>query len=329
MAHASGHGTELALETIGAEWGKSDPAGALEFAVTKAAEGGYKLANAALKSWTESDLDEAAKWIADADEPVRNRLSPTFVEEWAKKDALSALNWCESNLAGSTLSAAVGGVLRGAAEKDVAEAAKLVAGMNPSSARAEAALAVAEKWLPHWSAEDRKVTPEAIAWLAGLDRESVIRVVEEAQWCWSRSDPNMLKDFLASYGAENMPAHVYTIAVRHLVGKNPIEAIEWADSLPESNRIPVGARAFSEWRSAQFELAMNWLNELPQSDPRRKTFFRVAVEDMAYDSRAPQHLAAMSEADRMEALAIIAAAPLPEEKRAKLLRSVEDFGSDR
>ena len=319
MAHPSG-ASDVALKTIGKEWGRIDPRAAVEFAVQRPTESGYHLAEAAMKVWTENSLPHAADWLATVEPQRRNRLSSAFAEEWAKTDAASALDWCEANLTGSSLKGAVARVLKGAAERDVSEAASMVTSMSPSMARAEAARAVAEKWLPHWSAEDRKAKPEAIAWLSGLDRQSAIRVLEMTQGWWTSSDPKSLIEFLSNQ-RHDLPPDSYNVAVRHIVGENPRAAIEWASQLPEAVRLPVGARAFSEWRSAQSETAMNWLNDLPPNDLRRRPFFETAIRDLAYDGRAPEHLAAMGESDRKAARKIIAVADVPEDKRAALLNA--------
>lgn len=100
------------------------------------------------------------------------------------------------NLSGSSLAQAVGGVLKGAAEKDIAGAAALVTGMDPLAARAEAAVAVARKWFPEMSSGEA-AKPEAVAWLAGLDPTSVKRVLDECavQWGWACSDPKSMAAF--------------------------------------------------------------------------------------------------------------------------------------
>jgi hypothetical protein len=249
-------------------------------------------------------------------------MSPAFVEGWGRKDPAAALDWCEAHLSGSTLAQAVGSMMKGAVEKDVAEAAKLAAEMNPSAARAEAARAVAQKWLPSWSREDENASPEALAWLRSLDRESVARALDQVQSWWASSDPKTLAEFLGSYDGDALPARLYGGVARQMVGENPEKAMQWAEGLPENRRLEVGTQAFSWWRYAQSDSAMKWLGELPSEDPRRKPFFREAVEGLAYDPRAADHFAAMSEAERAEARAIIVAAPLPEERRAGLMKAL-------
>lgn len=325
MAHMSDHIQDLALEIVGKEWGTSDPRAAVEFGIHNGAQGGFELAKSALKVWTDKSLVEASEWLTEVDARTRHRLGPAFVEQWAGKDLANALDWSEANLSGSGLREAIGAAMRGGAEKDLPGAAQLVAQMQPSRIRAEAASAVADKWLPHWSAEDRVVAPEATQWLAGLDRQSVVRVLENTQWWWASSDPESLAGFLAGYGEELTP-HAYNSAVRYLARKNPVEAIDWAGRLPGNARVPVGARAFSEWHTAQFDAAMDWLQQLPAKDPRRKPFFETAVRDMVYDERAGDQLVAMPESYRAAAREIIEREKMPEDRRMKLLEATRTIG---
>ena len=106
LEQPDGYSFRSAMDTIGNEWSRTDPAGALAFATGKPGELGSMLATSVLKEWAGRNLDEAADWLAGTDVRTRNRLSPTFVEAWAKQDAAGALSWCEENLAGSYLAQA-------------------------------------------------------------------------------------------------------------------------------------------------------------------------------------------------------------------------------
>jgi hypothetical protein len=318
LAHPAGYATELTMETIGKEWARTDPARALEFAVSKPDEFGSTLAAAALKEWSGRNLNEAADWLARADAHTRNRLSPSFVETWAKQEANGALAWCESNLSGSSLAQAVGGVMKGAAEKDVAAAAALVTSLNPSAARTEAAVAVGQKWFPDRLGEDKPASPAAIAWLSALDTESATRLVDEIQWRWATCDPKGMAGFLAS-SPERFSANPYNIVARELARKNPTEALEWADRLPTDRALSAGADAFAEWRRSQPDAAMKWLGELSSADPRRIPYLQGAIRNIAWDVQGAEQLAAMNPPERDIAREVIKDMKLPEDQQKKLL----------
>ena len=318
MANPAGYATRLAMETIGKEWAKTDPAGALGFAVSKSGELNSILSASVLKEWSGRDLNAAANWLASTSASTRNSLSASFVESWAKQDANAALTWCESNLSGSSLAEAVGGVMRGAAEKDVVAAAALVASLNPSSARTEAAVAVGKKWFPDRLGEDKPSDPAAVAWLAALDPESARRVVNEIQWRWGTCDPKGMATFLASSSVQ-FSAGPYSLVAREMARRNPIEGLEWASQLPGERGVSAGADAFGEWRRSQPETAMKWLNDLPSNDARRQPYFESAIRAMAWDSQTSSQLAALSETERATARKVIEAMKLPEDRRASLI----------
>ena len=318
LQHPAGVASRVTMEAIGKQWAKTEPGRALEFAATQSGELGTALAVSALKQWAGQDLNEAAAWLTKTDARTRNRLGPTFVEAWAKQDTQGALTWCQENLAGSSLALAVGGVLKGAAATDVVGAAGLVTAMDPSPARAEAAAAVAQKWFPDYNS-DKPVKRATLAWLAGLDSDSVMRVLKETEWRWSESDPKSLAAFLASTSSERVPSHTYSTLARQMARRNPTEALEWASGLPADRALEAGCQAFNEWQRSQPESAMKWLNALPSADTRRQPIFENAIRALAYDPQASEQLAQLPVPDRAAARNVIATMPLPEGRRASLL----------
>jgi hypothetical protein len=321
MTHRqTGHVGRGIMEEIGKVWGQVDSASALDFATTRTDALARTLGEAALKEWSARDLNAAADWLASADSFTRNRMSSAFVEVWAKEDAASALSWCQENLSGLSLNSAVASVVKGTAEKDLIGAAALVASMEPSSARAEAARAISRKLFPELSS-NKKITPEAIAWLANLDANSMRRVTDEISWGWATSDPTTMAAFLSTADPDAISPHAYHVLARQLATRRPSEALEWASQLPGDKSLVAGGEAFSEWRSFQPEAATKWLHALPKNDARREPYFKRAIETLAYHPQAPEQLAAMTQAERATAAPILAAMKLPPDRRARLLEA--------
>jgi hypothetical protein len=225
--------------------------------------------------------------------------------------------WCELNLTGSSLAQAVGGLVRGVAEKDLAAAAALVAALEPSSARTEAAVAISRKLFPD-EFQRKPIKPESIAWLAGLDSESARRVMNEIQWQWSMTDPKGMADFLAS-SPERFPTQAYDTLARELARKSPLDALAWADRLPEERALAAGGEAFAEWRRTQPEAATKWLDALPSSDARRQPYLERSIRVLAWDAQTATQLASLSAADRATARSVIQSMQLPEDRRVSLL----------
>jgi hypothetical protein len=323
LAYPSGRpAMRTVMDTIGKEWARSDPAGALQFASAQRGEFGSALASAILKEWTDRDLNQAAGWLAKADAAAKNRLSPAFVEGWAKSDAPAALKWCEANLTGTTFENAAAALLRGAAAIDLAGAAELVNSMPPSRARGEAATVVMQKWLPDYLS-DKPPPPEAIAWFASLDSQSIRRALEQVQWQWSEADPKSFAAFVDSLSPEQVPPQAYSALVRNMARKNPLDALDWANRLPEERRINIGADAFDVWQQSRPEAARDWLNKLPPNDPRHQPFFQNLVAAMAFDPRCAERLASLSATERALAEKLLPTLRISEERRTALLNALK------
>jgi hypothetical protein len=317
-----GYASQSIMETIGKEWARTDPVRVLEFSSSKAGGFGSVLGAAAVREWAGRDIAAAADWLARSDARTRNRLSASLVEIWATQDPAGALAWCNDNLTGSALGTAVGGAIKGIAAKDVAGAARLVAGMPPSAARVEAALAVSRTWLPDF-VSGRKVDPETINWLAGLDSDSIRRVLSETHWNWATSDPASMAEFVASMPEAQVFEGIYAALSQELARKDPAHAIEWANRLPPDKGLAAGGVAFAEWRRAQPQEAANWMDGLSSADPRRNAFFEAVVRSIANGPQAVEQLAAMDSADRARARSVLRAMSIPEDRRSVLLDALE------
>jgi hypothetical protein len=278
LSHPAGYATESAVGEIGKAWAKTNPEEALTFASGMKDKYGVALATGIVKEWAAKDLAKAAAWLAAADPSVRGRLSGPMVELWAKTDTTGAMDWIQQNMSGSSMDEAIGAVLKGAAEKDVASAAALVSGMDANTGRAKAAGSVAKKWFPQFDST-KPAAPEAIAWLSSLDPASIKHVMEQLQWQWAGSDPKSLCDFLLTPAGQNAPPYAYFGTAREMARKNPLEALEWANKLPEEQRSGAVSNVFSEWQNSQPAAVMEWLRKLPASDPRRESYYLASIRD--------------------------------------------------
>jgi hypothetical protein len=325
LAHPAGYASRLIMEEIGKTWAEVNPTEALDFAASRRDEYGSILASSTLKRWAEKDLDSAAQWLVSTDPATRNRLSAPFVEAWGKHDPESALTWCEENLTGTTLAESVGGLVKGAAQNDVREAADLVNSLKPSAARSEGALAVAIKWMPDYGTR-KPVEPEMKEWLAQLDTQSIRRILDDVQWRWSENDPKDFADFLQQLRPEQITERTYSNLSRNFARNNPEQALDWASKLPETAAVSAGQEAFSTWFQSQPELSLQWLQALSSSDPRRDAFFEATVRNMAYNHQGIERLSLLPKDQREAARRIIEKMPhLGVEHREKALAV---FGSN-
>jgi len=317
-----GHAFRSAMEPLGREWAKVDPAGALNFAKDRSGELASLLATHALSEWSQQNLADAAGWLSGVDDRTRRRLGPAFAEAWARQDAAGAVAWCEEHLAGSTLVQSIAGAMRGLADKNITAAAAIVADMNPSSARAEAALEVARKWFPGL-ASGQVAPSESIAWLRRLDADSLGRVMDRITWVWATSDAPSMATFLETANHERIPVYAYRVTGQELARKDPKEALQWASRLPGNTALVAGSAAFGEWQASQPQAAMQWWSRLPEADPRRQSYFESAIQNLAYHPQASERFTAMEPAQRAAARNVIQSMKLPDDRRAQLLQVLQ------
>jgi hypothetical protein len=313
-----------AIAIVGNEWAKQDPNSALEFAAAQPGELGTVLGGSAMKEWTKRDFHSAGSWLAAAAPQSRSRFSSSFVEAWAKEDAPGALAWCEQHLTGTSLAASVTGAVKGLAATDIGRAKALVADMQPSHARAEAAVVVARDLFPK-NFSNESMNPQTVAWLASLDSDAATRVLRETdlRWKWIESDPQSMALFLSSLPNDKGLDRADTDLAREMARKNPGAAMEWASTLPGERRLSAGAAAFSHWFGAQPSEGSQWLRALPPDDPRREPFFENAIRSLAYELRAADVIATMPPSERHAARGIIEKMSLAETRRSLLLEALK------
>lgn len=286
LAHPCGYATAQVLMTLGKQWAKSDPQGALAFAATQTTTAGRQLANLLIKNWVESDPDKASDWFSKVDDETSRRLLPSFVEAWGKQDASSALQWCLANTKGGRQSDLIASLVKGSLQKSPDDAAALVVGMEASAARTKAAAAFAEAvlhqgWWPNMvnHTPDGKAKPEAIAWLEQLDPAARKEAISTITWSWSEHDPQGFAEFLRSPAGQAASPDAMAAAAIALVRKQPLEAMALANEVPEASRQDALTETFSNWNRYQPEAAMDWLRKLPASDARRETFLLGVVRE--------------------------------------------------
>ena len=317
LAHRSS-ATRSAMEAIGAEWGKTNPEAALDFAFKHPGNEGVRLAHATIKAWSERDLPSMVNWLSKADPSTRNLLSPHALEVWAKSDASSALSWCEANLTGPGLSASVGGILKGVADKNISTAAEMVASMPASQAKGHAAISVMEKWL--WP--DNSLTPpEMVKWLHTLDDGSLDFALQMNSARWTKIDMPSIVSFLDSAQSRRLPVEVFETVARSFAAKKPAEAIQWARKLPEKYRLRTEATVFESWSASQPIAAIQWLETIDETS-RRNELFRTAIQTIVTGINPSDRLAALTQSQRASARHAIRDMNIPQERKDSFLRSL-------
>jgi hypothetical protein len=315
LQHMAGYGSTLVLEEVGTIWGEMDPHAALAFASNHPGEVGAMLARTAMQSWASKNLNAAAQWLVEAPAAVRNQVSASFVEVWAKQDASGALQWTESNLSGPARQRAVEGVMKGAAKKNVQEAARLVNSMKDPWLKGESAAVVLERWLPEGWGSSAKIQAETYQWLASLEPSVRNRALEKEAWTWTRHDPEGAAQFLLKHG-QGISENVYSITARNFAEKNPAEAVKWAEQFWAEVGPAPQVSAFYTWYSHQPENALRWFDNLPATHPNHTALFQAAVSSLVNAPGTPQALAQWPEPRRQAARRLVEKMELPPERKA-------------
>jgi hypothetical protein len=319
LDHPAGHVSRVVMEAIGKAWAGTEPAQAQAFAASQPNRLGNVLASAVLKTWAGQNLGQAQDWFAQAAPQAQSQLCGALAQAWARTDADGALAWCEDNLTGSALTRGVVGVVGGAAEKDFVAAAGLVSAMDPSTARAEAAVALAQKWVDSLPANSAVTPEDALVWLSSLDADSVRRVLGRFAWQWAHWDYQSMASFLASASSDQVLASAYSALADQM---DPVQALTWCASLPADRALSAGMEALDCWCQSDLGAAMTWLCALPADDPRRQPFLQESIHFLASNPQAADVAAALSPADRAAAQTVIDGLSLAPEQRSRLLQAL-------
>lgn len=322
-----GYGAESTMKAIAKAWAEEDPAAALSFALEGQSKLNRTLRDEVLSKWAGEDRAAAADWLASQDdERVRSQLSPFIVEAWATEDPQAALQWCQDNLEGHRLASAVAKVAEGAASVDVKRAGEMVAGMEPSVARTQAAIAIGRAMFPQSYPSGRGLEEGAVEWVQSLDDPDLQgEVVAKVAWGWAAQDRDSMLEFLASPGGARVPVEVYSTVMHGFARENPQRALEWASQLAGDRAIEASSRAFSVWNQHQPGAALDWFLEMPVTDDRRPKMLRNLVLTTAYfadGELAASSLQRLPAGDLPVIREEIDRVDLPADKKAKLMEAI-------
>jgi hypothetical protein len=224
--------------------------------------------------------------------------------------------------------AAVAKLAEGAAAHDPQGAARLVAGMEDSPARTQAAIALGQKWFPQNFPSDQGVKPEAVAWIRSLEgTELQGQVLEKVAWGWTLQDRDGIVQFLGESGGAHVPGSVYQVVMQTLARADPLRALEWAAGLPEQHVQVASAVAFSTWTQLRPAEALDWMVALPVNDPRRPAMVRTMVTDLSHLAEvavAVARLGKLAPSDQIVAREQIEKAGIPQDRKQRLLGALKN-----
>jgi hypothetical protein len=310
------HITNEALRQVGKAWAATNPQEALEHAATLRPSARASLAGEVIKVWAERDLASAIEFAtSQGNAAYRGALGQALVSTWGKTDPVAAMEWTQENLRGPARNEAIASLIRSATDKDVNNAAQLVAGMEPGPAQTRAASSMFETW---FGKKDQRSA--ALNWLTSLPDEDMRRAAfDRVQWNWSYQDPDGVRDFLSGPHGKLAPPNMVSQVARNQAAKNPETAMDWASKLPAEQATIARASVLERWIAIRPEGAQDFARKLP-AGAERDNAVRTITQNLAYQSpeRAAAWYQSLPAADQKSAKTFLDQIGLATEQRAKL-----------
>ncbi len=317
LKNADGYAAQEALKQVAKAWAQSDPEGGLQFAAGLDAGKRALFGGELVRNWAARNAKAAAAFAAaQPDGPFRNALGQGLVAEWGRTDAPAALAWSQQNLHGAALTESISGLVKSAAEKDLAAAADLVAGMEPGAAQNRASASIFETWFNKGKGE----RDAAFEWLAALpDADARRAAIERVQWNWAWNDPAGVRDFVSGPHGDLASRSLIQQVARGETAKNPEAAMQWASGLPVDRAADARYAVLENWLTIRPEGAADYARKIPAGDEHDRAI-RTVSQNLAYQS--PQQAAAwyrtLGTADRKAALEIFQQDGRNDEQRRQL-----------
>jgi hypothetical protein len=262
----SSHMASEALKEVGRTWAASDPEGGLRFAVSLEGDRRVVLGSEIVRQWARKNLQGAIAFAnAEKDTTFRNTLAQGLVEAWGRVDPAAALAWSQENLSGPARGNVIGGLITSAAEKDLAKAGDLVAGMAPGAIQNQACAALFETWFEK-GADQREA---AFAWLSSFsDRAATEEAFGRVEWNWLWKDPESVRAFISGpYGYMTSQSLLFRVGSDQ-GRKNPEAALAWADSLGGDLAAKARHAVVDGWLGVRPEGAADYVGKLPPGSKR-------------------------------------------------------------
>ena len=317
LKSAEGYAGQEALKQVAKAWAQSDPEGGLRFAATLDATKRALLAGEVVRGWAARNPKAAAAFAAAQPEGAyRNALGQGLVAEWGRSDAASALAWSQEHLRGEALNESISGLVKSAAEKNLAAAADLVAGMDPGAAQTRASASIFETWF-NKGKEERDA---AFEWLAALPDANARRAaMERVQWNWVWNDPAGAREFISGPHGDLASHALIQQVARGQAAKNPEAAMQWAAGLPGDRAGEARNAVLENWLSIRPESAADYARKLPAGEEHDRAIGTVS-QNLVFQS--PQQAAAwyrqLGAADRKAAREIFDHSGINADRRREL-----------
>ena len=290
-----------------------------------------------LHAWGRSDPESALAYTIENTGTQFARQ--TVLSSWSSYDPDAAIAFAEANHEGERANPLMVGVIKGIVGDDLNRATTLLQTLPRSGERGDALSAM----IPHLLAEgvdnaiiwsngitDEALRSGALSFIArdiaednpaqaaeilmtATDENSRLRAVDNIAEAWARQDLDAAIAFAEDLDPK-LRAEAAEGVVGQMVGKDPIRASQWMESLAASGtNIDSSIRTFA-WRaiSDEPELVANWIGQMEDTRHSERTYHQILGRWVSNDPEA--------------ARAWIANTELPESVQRRFTRQPEQNG---
>ena len=257
-----------AIHRLASHWGRRNPEDALRWSDSLTGRDRFEALENILREWSDRDPGAAAAYASQLPGSEHSmHLVHDLSRRWAEQDRPAALEW-SSALADPALRArALRGSLSSWAEDDPAEAASYaITELADRNLRHHVLEGVARRWAEY-------DLEEALQWARQLPEGDFARATRAVLRSVAEHDPHHAANIFQEIAGSLPPSGPVGREYRHMAeevasiwsSSNPVEAAEWALTLPERGSIRHGAvgDVAERWMRLDSIAAREWITNLP------------------------------------------------------------------
>lgn len=335
-----------ALHRLASRWGRIDPQAALRWSEDLTGRDQFSTMEDILRHWSDEDPAAAADYVTRLPGSEHTlHLLRDLSHRWAESDRGSALEWSMALEDPALRMRAIRGVASSWAEHDPAGAAAFTTdSLETVNERHHVLEAVARRW-------GEQDLESALQWARDLEPGDQQRATQSVLRLVAEHNPSEAASIYQDIAAELPQDGPISREYRHMAqevarvwsSSSPVDAAQWALSLPERGSIQRGAvgDVTEQWMRIDSMAAGEWIRSLPAGETRDSASERVVhmttnsdpgaafawAQSLSQDHRRfglmHHTLTEWSSVDRPAAQQALSSADLPPEIRQ---RFGEEFG---
>jgi hypothetical protein len=248
--------------TLFAEFVAADPQVAVRrLEQVPAGEGRDNALRALADGWAKSDLPAALEWAGGLTAADRGPAMEAVLTALASTDPLRAIDLARQSLPAAAFERTLGAAMQQLVRADPTAAAALVGKLSPGAAQTQAALQIARTL-------SERNPAEALTWAKTLPEELRSMSTGNILEVWAGKDPVAAGQYVAQMPAGSMQDEA-TLRLARILAANPMQAIVWAQTLPnDSARRVAQVNLASAWAARDPAAATQWAASLGAGETR-------------------------------------------------------------